>query len=163
MSDHLQYAINSAAWFIGGCVVTSIYWRYYFHRKLVQAGAAKKETPLSVFITLLTGAVLVVGLLFSESGRLALNDYVKCQAEVNQHNVDVLNDRSKSVLLQTEVDKRFFAALLKPPPTGIDIGQATRDRIEAHIEADKHRIQSIKTSPLRPITSCHTANVEGAR
>jgi hypothetical protein len=41
-----EYVLNAIAWTLGGAAVSSVYWRIYFHRKLVALGAAQKE-PLA--------------------------------------------------------------------------------------------------------------------
>jgi hypothetical protein len=156
MSDHLQYALNSGAWFLGGCGVSSIYWRTIVHRKLVKAGQAKKEQPLSLFVALLVGLSSIMGLLFSQSARLALQDYVHCQARVNQRNVETINDRTKSAADQLNAENTFYEALLKifssaPSASNRDV---VIQRLNEQIAQNNKRVTSLLNSPLQPVTDC---------
>lgn len=157
MSDHAQYALNSAAWFTGGCVVSAVYWRTYIHRRLVREGAVTREQPLAVFMAILVGLVSIMGLLFSESSRLALSKYINCQATVNQNNVDTINDRSKSAVTQLEKEIAFYRALamdLSSPP-----GPLTQRRVLGsvvdQIAVDGKRLRVISNNPLQATTDCH--------
>jgi hypothetical protein len=156
MSDHLQYALNSGAWFLGGCGASSVYWRTVVHRKLVAGGQAKKEQPLSLFVALLVGLSSIMGLLFSQSARLALEDYVHCQARVNQRNVQTINDRTASAANQLLAEVTFYDALLTifsaPPST--DARQTVIESIRAQIDQDQKRITALRNSPLQPVTDC---------
>jgi TolA-binding protein len=155
MSNHLEYWINSAAWFLGGCVGSSVYWRVYVHRKLVAVGAAKKEQPLSVFVACLVGVAMVIGLLFSESSRLALGDYVKCQATVTQHNNDVITDgrkKSDSQLRAQIAQLRGQIATLRARSNHALADLIGQD--QALIENDQRLLETHAANPLRPISDC---------
>lgn len=84
MNDNAQYWLNSGAWLLVGLIVASVYWRCYIHRILVKQGRVKKEQPLALFMALLVGMTSIAGLLFAQSGRLALEDYTRCQARVTE-------------------------------------------------------------------------------
>lgn len=152
MTEHIQYALESAAWFLGGVAAASVFWRTYVHRVLVRSGHATREQPLALFVAFLVTTVSAVSVLFGEASRLKLDDFVTCQSHVNQANVQAINDRSASTIAQLQSEIDFYQSLLIPTS---DPKKATVEKIDKQIAEDQQRITNIRTSPLQPITSCH--------
>jgi hypothetical protein len=73
-SDHLTYALNSSAWFVGGATVSLVYARWFYHRLLRREGLARKEPPLAVFMAIIVGMVSIVGFLYSASAQITAKD-----------------------------------------------------------------------------------------
>lgn len=151
-----EYVLNAIAWTLGGAAVSSVYWRIYFHRKLVALGAAQKEPPLMIFTAVIVVVVTCMGLLFGEANRIQLDNYVECQSTVNQRNVDTINDRSRSSIAQLSGEIKFYQALadvLAVPP---DSGTRTRvlATVQSQIAADRTRLNKIQNNPLQPVTDC---------
>lgn len=159
MSNPLEYGLNSAAWFLGGCVASSIYWRTVIHRQLVKDGKARKEAPLMLFVAGLVLAAAIMGLLFSEANSIRLTNYIQCQATVVQRNVEVLNRSRASMLAQTQAEIKFDEAQLAAVQ---DHSRHILDKFSAALRTQlatlNVRVDQLKHDPLRPVTTCTRAS-----